>query len=109
MPWISPLITAARRGSRAAQVACLRGVGVSWPVPWPGLLGDRGKRGQVVAEPQPVSFVQGEAAGLGRVTVAYERQGCGEPVVLLHGLGCHRRAWDPVGSLLAGQREAIAM
>ncbi|NGO06764.1 hypothetical protein G5C60_03565 [Streptomyces sp. HC44] len=32
----------------------------------------------------------------------------GEPVALLHGLGCHRQTWDPVVPLLNGQREIIA-
>ncbi|KUO20087.1 alpha/beta hydrolase [Streptomyces dysideae] len=43
------------------------------------------------------------------MTVAYERQGTGEAVVLLHGLGCHRQAWDAVVPLLTGRREIIAM
>ncbi|MEV6297474.1 alpha/beta fold hydrolase [Streptomyces sp. NPDC051896] len=43
------------------------------------------------------------------MTVAYERQGSGEPVVLMHGLGCHRQTWDPVIPLLTDRREIIAM
>ncbi|PAZ17376.1 alpha/beta hydrolase [Streptomyces sp. SA15] len=68
-----------------------------------------GERGRVVVEPRAPWFVEGRAADLGPVTVAYERQGTGEPVVLLHGLGCHRQAWDAVVPLLTGQREVIAM
>jgi pimeloyl-ACP methyl ester carboxylesterase len=55
------------------------------------------------------SFVEGRAAGLSPVRVAYERRGAGEPVVLLHGLGLDRRAWDAVVPLLAGEREVIAI
>lgn len=43
------------------------------------------------------------------VTMAYERHGAGEPVVLLHGLGLNRRAWDAVMPLLAAEREVIAI
>ncbi|MFF8831263.1 alpha/beta fold hydrolase [Streptomyces sp. NPDC015131] len=42
------------------------------------------------------------------VTVAYERCGAGEPLVLLHGLGDDRRVWDGVVPLLPG-RETIAL
>jgi Lysophospholipase len=41
--------------------------------------------------------------------VAYERQGAGEPVVLLHGLGLNRRTWDAVVPLLTAEREVIAI
>ncbi|MBA2947568.1 alpha/beta fold hydrolase [Streptomyces himalayensis] len=65
--------------------------------------------GTVVVPPRAASFVECRAAGLGPVTVAYERQGTGEPLVLLHGLGYHRQAWGAVGPLLAGSRDTIAM
>ncbi|WP_063842836.1 alpha/beta fold hydrolase [Sphaerimonospora mesophila] len=42
------------------------------------------------------------------MTVAYERSGTGEPVVLLHGIGSHRQVWDPVTRLLVTDREVIA-
>ncbi|OKJ94996.1 hypothetical protein AMK26_30695 [Streptomyces sp. CB03234] len=42
------------------------------------------------------------------VTVAYERQGDGEPLVLLHGVGDDRRVWGAVAPLITG-RETIAM
>ncbi|GAB2879092.1 alpha/beta fold hydrolase [Streptomyces deserti] len=112
MAWISALVSAAGRGGgRVGQVASgLRGLLLGGPVlrreaeARPG-----GERGKVVVEPRSAWFVQGQAADLGPVTVAYERQGAGEPVVLLHGLGCHRLAWDPVVPLLTGRREVIAM
>ncbi|MGW5434163.1 alpha/beta fold hydrolase [Streptomyces sp. NPDC004059] len=68
-----------------------------------------GERGRLLLEPRSAWYVQGEATGLGPVTVAYERQGSGEPVVLMHGLGCHRQTWDPVIPLLTDRREIIAM
>src|SRR3954454_6338799 len=71
--------------------------------------GRRRVSGQVVAPVRTASFVRGHLAGLGPVTVAYEQQGTGEPLVLLHGVGHHRQAWDAVVPLLAGQRQTIAM
>ncbi|GGX68077.1 alpha/beta fold hydrolase [Streptomyces fructofermentans] len=43
------------------------------------------------------------------VDVAYTRVGSGEPLLLLHGIGHHRQAWDPVVGLLAAEREVIAV
>jgi len=40
--------------------------------------------------------------------LAYDRVGSGEPVVLLHGLGCRRESFRPVVERLAGERELIA-
>lgn len=37
--------------------------------------------------------------------LAYERVGSGEPLVLLHGIGHHRKAWYPVLDRLAAERE----
>ncbi|WP_110944147.1 alpha/beta fold hydrolase [Streptomyces niger] len=42
-------------------------------------------------------------------TVAYERKGSGEPVVLLHGIGHHYQAWEPVFSVLAASHDVIAL
>jgi pimeloyl-ACP methyl ester carboxylesterase len=39
--------------------------------------------------------------------LAYERTGSGPPLVLLHGVGHRRQAWDAVVSLLAPYRELI--
>jgi pimeloyl-ACP methyl ester carboxylesterase len=41
--------------------------------------------------------------------VAYERHGHGEPVVLLHGLGYHRKSWDAIVPLLSTHREIITI
>ncbi|MCP8706777.1 alpha/beta fold hydrolase [Streptomyces sp. AC04842] len=105
MAWVSALLSAAGHGGdRAARVAaCLRRLKT------PATDGADGERGRVLLEARPTWYVQGEVAGLGPVTVAYERQGSGEPVVLLHGLGCHRQTWDPLIPLLTGHREIIAM
>ncbi|MFL4902730.1 alpha/beta fold hydrolase [Streptomyces sp. MMS24-I2-30] len=43
------------------------------------------------------------------VTVSYARVGRGEPLVLLHGIGHHRQAWDPVVDVLAAERDVIAV
>ncbi|MEV7245892.1 alpha/beta fold hydrolase [Streptomyces sp. NPDC093248] len=43
------------------------------------------------------------------VTVSYARVGRGAPLVLLHGIGHHRQAWDPVVDILATDREVIAV
>jgi pimeloyl-ACP methyl ester carboxylesterase len=62
-----------------------------------------------VVATRPAQFVRVEPAALAPVTLAYERQGQGEPVVLLHGVGCDRRAWDAVVPLLAAGRDVVAM
>lgn len=43
------------------------------------------------------------------MSLAYDRTGTGEPLVLLHGLGHRRQAWDAVVPLLAADREVIAV
>jgi pimeloyl-ACP methyl ester carboxylesterase len=42
-------------------------------------------------------------------TLAYTRRGAGVPLVLLHGLGSARQAWDPVIDRLAEQFDVIAI
>ncbi|WP_411082392.1 alpha/beta fold hydrolase [Streptomyces sp. cmx-18-6] len=56
-----------------------------------------------------VSFTVESAHGPRPVSVEYERTGAGEPLVLLHGIGHHRQAWDPVTRILAAEREVIAV
>ncbi|MGW0630624.1 alpha/beta fold hydrolase [Streptomyces sp. NPDC002758] len=56
-----------------------------------------------------VSFKVPTQRGPQGVSVAYARVGEGEPLVLLHGIGHHRQAWDPVVDILAAEREVIAV
>ncbi|QLJ01660.1 alpha/beta hydrolase [Streptomyces sp. NEAU-sy36] len=56
-----------------------------------------------------VSFSVPTPRGPEDVTVSYTRVGRGEPLVLLHGIGHHRQAWDPVVDILATEREVIAV
>lgn len=42
-------------------------------------------------------------------SLAYERRGTGEPVVLLHGIGHHFQAWEPVSSILAASHDVVAL
>jgi pimeloyl-ACP methyl ester carboxylesterase len=44
-----------------------------------------------------------------RTTLAYARKGTGDPLLLLHGIGHHRQAWDPVADILAAERDVIAV
>ena len=44
-----------------------------------------------------------------RPVLVYERRGSGEPLLLLHGFGHSRRAWDPVMGHLAAERDVIAI
>jgi pimeloyl-ACP methyl ester carboxylesterase len=41
--------------------------------------------------------------------LAYERRGAGPPLVLLHGIGHHWRAWEPVLDRLAAHHDVIAV
>ncbi|MFB8086633.1 alpha/beta fold hydrolase [Streptomyces sp. col6] len=56
-----------------------------------------------------VSFSVESPRGPRTVSVAYERSGSGEPLLLLHGIGHHRQAWDPVIPILAVERDVIAV
>ena len=56
-----------------------------------------------------VSFKIPSPQGPQDVTVSYARVGRGEPLVLLHGIGHHRQAWDPVVDILASERDVIAV
>ncbi|GCB51466.1 alpha/beta fold hydrolase [Streptomyces sp. NL15-2K] len=56
-----------------------------------------------------VSFKVPSARGAQPVTVSYTRAGRGEPLLLLHGIGHHRQAWDPIVDILATERDVIAV
>ncbi|MFF2848143.1 alpha/beta fold hydrolase [Streptomyces sp. NPDC058001] len=43
------------------------------------------------------------------VSLSYARVGSGAPLLLLHGIGHHRQAWDPVIPALAAERDVIAV
>ncbi|MFC5723415.1 alpha/beta fold hydrolase [Streptomyces gamaensis] len=56
-----------------------------------------------------VAFSVTTPAGARTVEMSYERLGGGEPLVLLHGIGHHLQAWDPVTGILAAERDVIAV
>ncbi|MEV7197637.1 alpha/beta fold hydrolase [Streptomyces sp. NPDC093510] len=56
-----------------------------------------------------VSFGVASPGGPHTVTMSYERAGAGEPLLLLHGIGHHRQAWDPVFDILAAEHDVIAV
>ncbi|MFJ8309776.1 MULTISPECIES: alpha/beta fold hydrolase [unclassified Streptomyces] len=56
-----------------------------------------------------VSFMVDTPRGSRAVSVTYRRQGTGEPLLLLHGIGHHLQAWDPVFDLLAAERDVVAI
>ncbi|MFJ5773786.1 alpha/beta fold hydrolase [Streptomyces sp. NPDC093094] len=56
-----------------------------------------------------VTFEVPSSRGRRAVTVSYARVGRGEPLLLLHGIGHHRQAWDPVIDILATERDVIAV
>ncbi|POX45858.1 alpha/beta hydrolase [Streptomyces sp. Ru71] len=56
-----------------------------------------------------LSFKVPSAHGPQPVTVSYARVGHGAPLLLLHGIGHHRQAWDPVVDILAADRDVIAV
>ena len=41
--------------------------------------------------------------------LAFDRSGSGAPLLLIHGIGACRGAWDPVLAALGGERDAIAL
>lgn len=43
------------------------------------------------------------------VSLTYERRGAGEPLLLLHGIGHHWQAWEPVLDILAAERDVVAV
>ncbi|MBA2946899.1 alpha/beta fold hydrolase [Streptomyces himalayensis] len=58
---------------------------------------------------ETVSFPVESPHGPQTVSLAYTRVGAGEPLLLLHGIGHHRQAWDPVIDILATERDVIAV
>ncbi|MFJ5533262.1 alpha/beta fold hydrolase [Streptomyces sp. NPDC093261] len=56
-----------------------------------------------------VSFSVPSTHGPRTVTVSYARVGAGEPLLLLHGIGHHRQAWDPVVDILATERDVVTV
>ncbi|QES53576.1 alpha/beta hydrolase [Streptomyces venezuelae] len=56
-----------------------------------------------------VSFTIDSPLGPSPTTVAYERKGAGEPLLLLHGIGHHLQAWHPVIDILAAEHDVIAV
>ncbi|MEU7554679.1 alpha/beta fold hydrolase [Streptomyces sp. NPDC044571] len=56
-----------------------------------------------------VSFTIDSPLGPRTASVAYERKGDGEPLLLLHGIGHHLQAWHPVTDILAAEYDVIAV
>ncbi|MFD8974008.1 MULTISPECIES: alpha/beta fold hydrolase [Streptomyces] len=56
-----------------------------------------------------IAFSVGTPSGPRTMSLAYERRGAGEPLLLLHGIGHHWQAWEPVLDVLAADREVIAV
>ncbi|SDM43131.1 alpha/beta fold hydrolase [Streptomyces wuyuanensis] len=56
-----------------------------------------------------VSFTIDAPGGPHKLSVSYERLGAGEPLLLLHGIGHHWQAWEPVLPVLAAERDVIAV
>ncbi|MFF8279045.1 alpha/beta fold hydrolase [Streptomyces lateritius] len=56
-----------------------------------------------------ISFTTASPRGPRTVSVTYERRGAGEPLLLLHGIGHHWQAWEPVLDILAAERDVIAV
>lgn len=59
--------------------------------------------------PASLSFSVAAPGGPRTARVVHERRGAGRPLVLLHGIGHHWQAWEPVLDILAVDREVIAV
>ncbi|MEK9518152.1 alpha/beta fold hydrolase [Streptomyces sp. adm13(2018)] len=59
--------------------------------------------------PARITFTIGTPAGPRPTSLRYERRGAGEPLLLLHGIGHHWQAWEPVLDVLAAERDVIAV
>ncbi|MFJ8667410.1 alpha/beta fold hydrolase [Streptomyces sp. NPDC093600] len=56
-----------------------------------------------------ISFTIPSPGGPRRASLTYERRGAGEPLLLLHGIGHHWQAWEPVLDVLAAERDVVAV
>ncbi|WP_327377596.1 alpha/beta fold hydrolase [Streptomyces sp. NBC_01216] len=56
-----------------------------------------------------ISFPIASPGGARTASVAYERRGAGAPLLLLHGIGHHWQAWEPVLDILAAERDVVAV
>lgn len=56
-----------------------------------------------------ISFSVESPQGSRTLSVTYERAGQGEPLLLLHGIGHHWQAWEPVLGILAAERDVVAI
>lgn len=56
-----------------------------------------------------ISFSIESPRGSHTLSVTYKRTGAGEPLLLLHGIGHHWQAWEPVLAILAAERDVIAV
>ncbi|MFI0980331.1 alpha/beta fold hydrolase [Streptomyces sp. NPDC021093] len=56
-----------------------------------------------------IEFTVESPGGPRTASVTYERVGRGEPLLLLHGIGHHWQAWEPVLSALSAERDVIAV
>ncbi|MFI0986911.1 alpha/beta fold hydrolase [Streptomyces exfoliatus] len=59
--------------------------------------------------PERIAFTFQTPAGPRTASLTYERRGSGEPLLLLHGIGHHWQAWEPVLDVLATERDVIAV
>ncbi|MFE2675282.1 alpha/beta fold hydrolase [Streptomyces hygroscopicus] len=59
--------------------------------------------------PATISFPVATPGGPRTARVVHERRGAGRPLVLLHGIGHHWQAWQPVLDILAVDRDVIAV
>ncbi|GLV75796.1 alpha/beta fold hydrolase [Streptomyces hygroscopicus] len=59
--------------------------------------------------PATISFPVDTPGGPRTARVVHERRGAGRPLVLLHGIGHHWQAWQPVLDILAVDRDVIAV
>lgn len=109
MVLVSSLAATANRSVRMAQAAALLIRDRRARPAAAHLMAETSRGTDEAVAPSVVSFAQAHAEGLAPVTVSFERQGTGEPLLLLHGLGHHRKAWDRVLPLIAERYETIAI